>query len=54
MLVLRSMGGSLTQLIGSGSAYAGISELCRLMADAMDNEKVTEEVIQFKAWGCHA
>ena len=30
MLVLRSMGGSLTQLIGSGSAYAGISELCRL------------------------
>lgn len=30
MLVLRSMGGSLTQLIGSDSAYAGISELCRL------------------------
>ena len=29
-LVLRSMGGSLTQLIGSDSAYAGISELCRL------------------------
>ena len=28
--VLRSMGGSLTQLIGSDSAYAGISELCRL------------------------
>lgn len=34
--------------------YRGISELCRLMADAMDNEKVTEEFIQFKAWGCHA
>ena len=30
MLVLRSMGSSLTQLIGSDSAYAGISELCRL------------------------
>ena len=30
VLVLRSMGGSLTQLIGSDSAYAGISELCRL------------------------
>ena len=30
MLVLRSMGGSLTQLIGSDNAYAGISELCRL------------------------
>lgn len=30
MLVLHSMGGSLTQLIGSDSAYAGISELCRL------------------------
>ena len=30
MPVLRSMGGSLTQLIGSDSAYAGISELCRL------------------------
>lgn len=30
ILVLRSMGGSLTQLIGSDSAYAGISELCRL------------------------
>lgn len=30
MLVLRSMSGSLTQLIGSDSAYAGISELCRL------------------------
>ena len=30
MLVLRSMGSSLTQLISSDSAYAGISELCRL------------------------
>lgn len=29
-LALRSMGGRLTQLIGAGSAYAGITELCRL------------------------
>ena len=29
-LVLRSMGGGLTQLIGSDNAYAGISEICRL------------------------
>ena len=29
-LVLRSMGGRLTQLIGSDSAYAGITEICRL------------------------
>ncbi len=29
-LVLRSMGGGLTQLTGPDSAYAGISQLCRL------------------------
>ena len=29
-LVLRSMGGGLTQLIGADSAYAGITALCRL------------------------
>ena len=29
-LALRSMGGRLTQLIGAGSAYAGITEICRL------------------------
>ena len=29
-LVLRSMGGGLTQLIGADGAYAGITELCRL------------------------
>ena len=49
MLVLRSMGGSLTQLIGSDSAYAGISELCRLsenqsyrLADVCRNESVPD------------
>ena len=30
MLVLRSMGGGLTQLIGADGAYAGITEICRL------------------------
>ena len=29
-LVLRSMGGGLTQLIGADGAYAGITEICRL------------------------
>lgn len=28
--MLRSMGGGLTQLTGPDSAYAGISQLCRL------------------------
>ena len=34
--------------------YQAITELCRLMADAFDNEKDIRTLIQKKAWGCES
>ena len=55
-LVLRSMGGGLTRLTGPDSAYAGISQLCRLsesqsyrLADVCRNESVPDAFQTFVA-----